>query len=672
METSGRTYIGDRTGAQMRQHAQKTSGAGPQPGEPALAGLIAQAVELHRASRLPEAEGLYRDVLAIDPHNADALHLLGVIAHQCGQHAAAIELIEQAIAQKPREPEFHSNLGLAYQALKRNDDAIRHFKRAFAINPKSALAARNLGAALLRAGRTEDAINAAASSLMIDETPEAKDLLSQCLHMPHRATGIVAARDMILRAVEKRWARPDLLARTASDLVAQTGTLAKTVRRAEMAWPELLPCSDIDLLRAQSDRLLQALLISTPICRPALEHYLTSVRAALLERALSTPEDVSLLPLACALAHQCFTNEYVFCLSESETARLASLSETINSALAASRSASPFQVAVLAAYTPLYVLPAKDTLPAADWAEPLNAVITQQVREPAIEHELRDSIPRLTPIMDSISRAVQEQYEDHPYPRWSQIASHLLPQPEIAQAQDILIAGCGTGRHPIETAMCNTNARVLAIDLSLASLSYAVRKAREAGIVNIEFAQADILELGSLDRTFDYIDSSGVLHHMADPWAGWRSLIAVLRPGGIMRIGLYSELARSPYAAIRSFIKERGYSGSTDDIRRFRQEAFQRPELASALPSSDFYSTSNCRDLLFHVHEQRMTIPQIKEFLAQHDLEFIGFAAPDVVHLSFQQRFPGKDRTDLDCWHVFEQEHPSIFITMYQFGVRKR
>src|SRR5712691_2162828 len=89
---------------------------------------------------------------------------------------------------------------------------------------------------------------------------------------------------------------------------------------------------------------------------------------------------------------------------------------------------------------------------------------------------------------------------------------------------EILVAGGGTGRHPVETAQKFSGARALAVDLSLASLAYAKRKAREAGLTNLDFAQADILKLGSIGRSFDIIEASGVLHHMADPFAGWRVL----------------------------------------------------------------------------------------------------------------------------------------------------
>jgi len=84
----------------------------------------------------------------------------------------------------------------------------------------------------------------------------------------------------------------------------------------------------------------------------------------------------------------------------------------------------------------------------------------------------------------------------------------------------------------------------LAVDLSISSLAYAKRKSRKLGLTTIEYAQADLLKLGSLGRSFDIIESSGVLHHLAAPWAGWRVLLSLLRPGGFMRLGFYSEVAR--------------------------------------------------------------------------------------------------------------------------------
>ena len=67
------------------------------------------------------------------------------------------------------------------------------------------------------------------------------------------------------------------------------------------------------------------------------------------------------------------------------------------------------------------------------------------------------------------------------------------------------------------------------------------------GLTNLEYLQADILKLDHLEQEFDIIESVGVLHHMDEPMAGWRVLVDLLKPGGLMKIGLYSELARQPY-----------------------------------------------------------------------------------------------------------------------------
>jgi ubiquinone/menaquinone biosynthesis C-methylase UbiE len=239
------------------------------------------------------------------------------------------------------------------------------------------------------------------------------------------------------------------------------------------------------------------------------------------------------------------------------------------------------------------------------------------------------------------------------------------------ESVDILIAGCGTGEHPIGMARRYRGARVLAIDLSLGSLAYAARKTRELGLQNIEYAQADLLELGSLDRSFDVIDASGVLHHLADPEAGWRTLLTLLRPRGLMRVGLYSELARADIVAARAFIVDRGFEPTTTGIRRCRQELLASP-LRAVSRYRDFFSTSECRDLLFHVQERRLTIREIKRFLAEQNLSFIGFELDGATRKAYCDRNPA-DRmmTNLDRWHAFEVEFPATFSAMYQFWVQR-
>jgi SAM-dependent methyltransferase len=236
---------------------------------------------------------------------------------------------------------------------------------------------------------------------------------------------------------------------------------------------------------------------------------------------------------------------------------------------------------------------------------------------------------------------------------------------------DVLVAGCGTGRHSIELADKFLGARVLAVDLSLASLAYAQRKTPAALASEIEYAQGDLLELASIGRSFDLIDATGVLHHLGKPFEGWRSLLSLLSSGGVMRVGLYSRLARRHIMEARAYLESKGYEASLEDIRRCRQDLLMSPhkDVASA---GDFFCTSECRDLLFHAQESQMSIPEVKFFLAQNDLQFIGFELPSQILEVYANAFGANAPTsDLERWHALETRNPAIFAGMYQFFVQR-
>jgi len=130
----------------------------PHQSSAAIPNLLTEALGHHQAGRLPDAERLYRQILALDPRHPDGLHLLGVLAHQTGHHEAAVETIRQAIANNNREPSFYSHLGLALQALGRMDAAAASYRQALALNPNFAEAHNNLGNAQKALGDLEQAI----------------------------------------------------------------------------------------------------------------------------------------------------------------------------------------------------------------------------------------------------------------------------------------------------------------------------------------------------------------------------------------------------------------------------------------------------------------------------------------------------------------------------------
>jgi tetratricopeptide (TPR) repeat protein len=119
---------------------------------------ISTALQHHLAGRLSDAETLYREVLAADPNSADALHLLGVVAHQTGRIERAVELIRAAIAVNPAVAGYHCNLGVALGALGRLTEAIAAYQAAVECQPDLAEAITNMGALFAERGRLDEAM----------------------------------------------------------------------------------------------------------------------------------------------------------------------------------------------------------------------------------------------------------------------------------------------------------------------------------------------------------------------------------------------------------------------------------------------------------------------------------------------------------------------------------
>ena len=576
----------------------------------------AAAISHYRKGEFVQAENLCRLALSHNPRHGRSLVLLGDVVQLGGRNKLAVKLLNQALELDRTDAAAHDNIAIAYQALGGTDEAIAHFTHAMALG----------------------------------------------------------LRD------------PEIL-------VKQSVAVTAPLKRLADAWPRQLRLSE--LLGAQGanamarEAMLLALLQSKVVHDLELERLLTAVRHGLLQCAIEgdrQPGDDDGLAFFCALAQQCFLNEYVFALGDIEQAQVQQVADRIVAELGASAEIAPLDVIVAASYLPLHTLPGASSLLTCSWPHAIERLLTQQIREPLDEDRDHKDIVALTPIDDAISLQVQSQYEESPYPRWTAVPQiepttvvHFLRDrlnivplswPQTTVGVDILIAGCGTGSHSIDSALRFPQARILAIDISRTSLAYARRKSRELGLTNIDYGQADILKLGALDQRFDVIETVGVLHHLADPAAGWRVLLSLLRPHGLMLVGLYSASARQSLTAARAFIAERGYRATAEDIRACRQQLIQRSGMP---PFRDFSSTSGCRDLLFNVMEHQFTIPQIEEFLDANRLTFLGFEQlpPDVLR-QFQQQFPNADAMrDLGSWHAFEQMHPQTFGNMYFFWVQK-
>jgi SAM-dependent methyltransferase len=119
----------------------------------------------------------------------------------------------------------------------------------------------------------------------------------------------------------------------------------------------------------------------------------------------------------------------------------------------------------------------------------------------------------------------------------------LWPDREYKRDLDILIAGCGTNQAAV-FAFSNPDAKVVAVDVSRPSLDHQQYLKDKHGLWNLELRQLPIEELPTLGVDFDLVVSTGVLHHMADPLTGMKSLAACLRPDGVAAIMLYAKYGR--------------------------------------------------------------------------------------------------------------------------------
>jgi len=638
----------------------------------------------------------YRRVIALEPKFAAAHFNLAGLNEGEGRVDEAIAGYRATIAAWPEGADAHNNLANLLQLRGRADEARASYRQAIARKPDFAEAHNNLGNLALAQGRVDEALACLCRALALKEVPVFKANFARAVAGHAFTRADLDLRPLVLRALVEPWARPADLARAAATLLRVDPALGPVIARGggsdgDDSVPPA-PTTD-EMAAAAADTLFAALMTTAPVADAALERWLARARAALWDVASGdAPDESGVTTFAALLARQCLLNDYVFSATDGETAQAERARGRLGDAIAAGDDVAAFELARAACYVPLADLPHAERLLGRAWPPAVRALLDQAVAAPREESRLRPEVATLSPIEDPTSLRVRAQYEAHPYPRWTAAA----PVPPASSfdawlraelrgapftplrddgAIDVLIAGCGTGQHAVETARRLPRARILAIDLSRASLGYAMRMAQAAGASNLAFAHGDLLALPESGRTFDVIEAVGVLHHLADPATGWRRLLAVLRPGGLLRVGVYGERAREAIVAGHAYIAQHGLAPTPADIRRFRDAAMAAPPdspLARLATLRDFHSVSECRDMLFHVQEHRTTLPAIARLVAERGVRFVGFATTPAVAGEYARRFPkDPERTDLARWSEFEAAVPGAFPGMYEFWVQK-
>ncbi len=439
---------------------------------------------------------------------------------------------------------------------------------------------------------------------------------------------------------------------------------------------------DLDII---NEKLFQLIVKKCLITDLNLEFYLTKIRKKLLKKFLSNTDNqffMKIYKFLIVFAEQKFFCEFIYHVTDEEKKLLKKLENKIKK----KDDICELSILLISLYKPLnkcnYLQ--KKLVNYISKSNEFKEFLKYVFHDPHTDKQASISMKSMSNFSNKTSLLMKRQYEENPFPRWRFTLRPMKGNDineftnrysdTFFQKPEILIAGCGTGQQAMAWSAYK-DSKICAVDLSSESLAYAIRKAKEKNIKNINFYHLDLLDLELLNKKFDIIISTGCLHHMEKPEDGLESLVNVLKPQGLIYLGLYSKRARSEIEWTRKYIKKRKIDVTEDNMRSFRTKILnsENKKLQSIRGLRDFFSLSNFRDLLFNYTEHTYDFIKIKELLESKKLNFIAFNEmnPDVKN-SFKNHFPNEnDEVNLELWDKFEKIYPKTFLGMYKFWVKK-
>ncbi len=635
-------------------------------------------------NKFKDAEYIAHKILKIDKNNIDALNIISLIYLAKNKITEAEEHVVQALKQTPTSIELNYSHALIYMQKRQYEQASKLFEFILDNDPNIHKARFYLANSFLTLGKYNQAISHYNCLINANQfTQSARANLFYCMKYslpPQYSQDYETSVLSYLKFDSVNLASLSPFISTLIKLKYQLDSKNRTIELSDIA----------------NDVLLNESLRKLVFSNDYVEIFLTTLRCSLLSEYLTRkniPDKI--LELAISIASQQFQNEHIYIAEQDELVAINSLISQVTDDL---NQVSPnieeliVPLIIIAMYFPLYDIEASTKLLQIElnlWPKFVQPLIKQCLFDIITEVKVASEIPTMGEIENTISKAVKQQYEINPYPRWStlsyvptkgyakQLQSNLYqyspPSHLYASPLKALIAGCGTGKHAITFAKDYPEAEVLALDLSRKSLAYAKIKADQYDASNIEFLNADILDLRLLNTKFNVIESIGVLHHMEDPDRGWKILTSLLVSNGIMKIGLYSRKARQPIIRAREIIKKEGIKSDHAGIKSFRiaalNDQYGQDIRKLANNSIDFFSLSGCRDLFFHVQEHQYTCDKLQQTLDKFDLKFLGFCNLNSVASSkYRECFPNDpSMNSLLNWSAVEEKVPHSFGEMYEF-----
>jgi SAM-dependent methyltransferase len=241
-----------------------------------------------------------------------------------------------------------------------------------------------------------------------------------------------------------------------------------------------------------------------------------------------------------------------------------------------------------------------------------------------------------------VAEQVQDFYDRYPYPppvesleqyrrSWQDQQKrradyHLLwPGRSYKEDFSVLIAGCGTSQ-AAKHALRWPAAQVTGIDVSTTSVQWTKTLKRKHNLANLQIHQLPIDRVSELEKTFDQVVCTGVLHHLTDPDAGLAALRGVLKPDGAMHLMVYAPYGRAGIYMLQEFCRRAGIcatdEGIGDLISVLRALPPGHPLEALLRQAPDFQQESALADALLHPQDRAYSVPQLLDFIQRAGLTF--------------------------------------------------
>lgn len=647
--------------------------------------------EYNQEERVKErlrAKKICLEVLTEDADQIDALNIMGRISMDEMDYDSSLVLFTKALKADPESVASWINMAFLHLVCQRSDHAEKCLNHVLKLEPNNLRALKALAHTKHQQGNFIEAFQlyrALINQGCIDDNVTSG--LMKSAPMIKAEAFDVSLQSDIEYMIKLPDIDPSVFAPLSASLIDKKYDLSSSD-------------AQLDFDSLASDHFLLDCITNMQLASKEIEELVRSLRYCVLADSLNhTRIRDEIVNLAVAISMFSANNEYVMEVKPDEEQGIESL-DMIISGQTADKHWEPNEISgamvLITMYKPLSSLAYSKELSkysVDQWAEFMQPLVERTLFETMNIHRTSLENQQLTSSVNTnTSKEVQAHYQESPYPRWTSLGYHtptnylhalhtelphfVAPHSMKNRTLELLVAGCGTGLQAIRAAKYFDNIKVTAVDLSATSIAYARQMAQKLRIDNIEFYEGNLLDIDKLEKSFDIIECSGVLHHMPSPEEGLKALTQALKPSGLIKIGLYSEVARQQITVTKDIIKKNNIQPSLENIQQFRAMLLNNEidgDFEDIIRRPDFFNTSGCRDLLFNPIEHLYTPEKIETMLESAEINFLGFIGlSKTIKADFDKQFPfDRTRSGLSNWSSLEEQNKGIFSTMYQFYCTK-